>query len=327
MQFNWVKILLIGATITIVVTIILQLLTPNTPAPVIVQTTASKKNIDGSFSSFSGLTYTGPLPSSSPKTLPLVTLRLSDELITTIKNSLVNEYDLKPNPELVETWIGEDYLLSRNTNNAEYIFDQRQQFQPIANAPALELANAQAAAEIFINDTLHIPNLTLLPNKTTFYKLDGFHLETVEQAIADLVELNYSWTISGIPVYLPNKFQSSVKLTLDKNNHVFKLSFPLSLPTFEPATTEAKLISIPMAVQQLNSGNGSILNADLVNATSFDVTSITSGNLNKVSLEYRVDPELNLAVPYYRFEGLIKNKQGNTYQAQLITPAVASAPQ
>lgn len=327
MQFNWIKLLLVGAAITIVATIILQLLTPSTPTPVIVQSAASKKNVDGSFSSFSGLSYTGQLPTSSPKTLPLVSLRLSDEMIVKIKNTLITEYDLKKNPDFLETWMGDEYLLNKNNNNAEYIFDQRDMFVPLENAPALDLEAAKTTAENFITQTLQISDLKLMPSRTAFYKLDGFHMESSTQELADLVELNYSWSISEIPVFLPNKFQSSVKFTLDKNNHIFKLAFPLTLPAFEPATINVPVISIPAAMQQLNSGNGSVLNADLVNATSFDVAEVVSGNLNRVSLEYRVDPDLNLAVPYYRFEGLIKNKQGATYQAQLITPAVASAPQ
>jgi len=327
MQFNWMKLLLIGAAITIVATIVLQLLTPNTPTPVIVQSTASKMNVDGSFSSFSGLSYTGQLPTSSPKTLPLISLRLSDEVITSIKNSLISAYNLKKNPDLVETWISDEYLLNRNTNNAEYVFDQIASFEPLENSPALITAAAQAFAENFITQTLQLSNLTLLSNKTTYYKMGGPHYDQTTAALADLVEFNYSWMIEGIPVYLPNKFQASIKLLIDKENNIKKLSFPLSIPTFEPATINAPLISIPAAMQQLNSGNGSVLTADLLDAKSFDVAEVISGNFNKVSLEYRVDPDLSLAVPYYRFEGLIKNKQGDTYQAQLITPAVASAPQ
>jgi hypothetical protein len=327
MQFNWVKILLIGAAITIVVTIILQLITPSSPTPVIVQSTASKKNIDGTFSSFSGLSYTGQLPTSSPKTLPLVSLRLSDELPNQIKAFLIAEHKLTQNPELPDIWMGEEYLFSRNNNNAEYIFNKRRRSEPIENAPAIDIVTAQTVAENFIAQKLKIDNLKLLDNQTAYYKVEGSHFEDISSPLADIIEFNYSWTIQGIPVYLPNRFQSSVMLSLDKNNEIVKVSFPLTLPAFEPATINVPVISIPAAMQQLNSGNGSVLNADLVNATSFDVAEVVSGNLNRVSLEYRVDPDLNLAVPYYRFEGLIKNKQGSTYQAQLITPAVASAPQ
>lgn len=327
MQTSWIKLLLIGATITIVITIVLQLLTPKTPTPIIVQSTASKKNIDGSFSSFSGLNYTGQLPTSSPKTLPLVSLRLSDEVIQNIKNKLVSTYNLEKNPELTETWISDAYLLNRNTNSAEYIFDQIAAYEPIENAPALDTTSARSTAENFITQTLQLTGLTLLDNKTIYYKMEGPHYDQTTAPLADLVELNYSWTIEGIPVYLPNKYQASIKFLIDTENNIKKLSFPLSIPSFEPATTSVPLISIPAAMQQLNSGNGSVLAADLLDANSFDVTEVISGNFNRVSLEYRVDPDLNLAVPYYRFEGLIKNKQGATYQAQLITPAVASAPQ
>lgn len=327
MQFNWVKILLIGAAITIVATIILQLITPSTPAPVIVQSTASKKNIDGTFSSFSGLSYTGQLPTSSPKTLSLVSLRLSDELPNQIKAFLIAEHKLTQNPELPDVWMGEEYLFSRNNNNAEYIFNKRKRSEPIENAPAIDIVTAQTAAENFIAQKLKISDLKLLENQTVYYKVEGSHFEDTSSPLADIIEFNYSWTIQSIPVYLPNRFQSSVVLSLDKNSEIVKVSFPITLPTFEPTTINAPVISIPAAMQQLNSGNGSVLNADLVNATSFDVAEVVSGNLNRVSLEYRVDPDLNLAVPYYRFEGLIKNKQGATYQAQLITPAVASAPQ
>ena len=327
MQFNWMKLLLIGAAITIAVTIVLQLLTPDAPTPVIVQSTASKRNIDGSFSSFSGLSYTGQLPTSSPKTLPLISLRLSDEVITDIKDSLISTYNLKKNPDITETWISDVYLLNRNINNSEYVFDQIQVYMPIENSPALVTTTAQATAENFIAQTLQLSGLTLLSNKTVYYKIVGPHYDQTSAPLADLVELNYSWTIEGIPVYLPNKFQASIKFLIDKENNIKKLSFPLSIPAFEPATISAPLISIPAAMQQLNSGNGSVLTADLLDANSFDVAEVISGNFSKVSLEYRVDPDLNLAVPYYRFEGLIKNKQGAAYQAQLITPAVASAPQ
>lgn len=327
MQPNWLKILLIGATITIIATIVLQLLTPKTSSPVIVQSTASKTNIDGSFSSFSGLNYTGQLPTTGPKTLPLVSLRLSDEVIQAIKNKLITTYNLEKNPELTEVWISDTYLLNRNTNSAEYIFDQIASYEPIENSPALDLASAQTTAETFIQETLQIPDLKRLDTKTVYYKMEGPHYDQTTSYLADLVELNYSWTIEGIPVYLPNKFQSSIKFLIDKERNIKKLSFPLSIPSFEPANTNVPLITIQAALQQLNSGNGSVLAADLVNTNAFDVTTIVTGDLNKVSLEYRIDPDLNLAVPYYRFEGLIKNKQGAAYQAQLITPAVASAPQ
>jgi len=112
-----------------------------------------------------------------------------------------------------------------------------------------------------------------------------------------------------------------IKVMINADLKIQKLVFPttmIDLKTIDQKST----ISVNQAVKNINNNIGSIIYSEVSWIDSGDISEITSGKMDRVQLEYRLDKEINLAYPFYRFYGTITNKDNIPMKAEIITPAI-----
>ncbi len=213
--------------------------------------------------------------------------------------------------------------MSKNTNNHEYLLTNLTgEFE----GTYLSLPVAQEVTGRILTDYPALASLSLVENKTRYLEMGQAHSEDVQPNRANAISLEYSWKIENLPIYLPKRSEGGFVAIISADRAPIRLSFPLVIPNIGNQISINKTISLKEAVVQLNQSNGSVIYAEQTDAEPFDVGMVSSAQLETVSLEYRIDSDLKLAIPYYRFGGKIRSSSGSIYNSQLLTPAVATTP-
>jgi|GEM_PF-2249009 len=326
-QLGWTGWLLIGTVLTLIISIILRILTPPV-APTLTQeatppqTPFSKQNMDGSVSEFSNIVYEGP-EFRIPEKLAIIAADTSDKAASSLAEKLIKLHQLSPQPDFSNVWVGKNFIFSKNTNNHEYILTGTNN---VVVKKEIDLKTIEAAATKLLAGYPELTNLSLVTANTKYLNLGEVHSSETVAELANGISLDYAWKINDIPVYLPKRFEGGFVVVYSADLIPLSISFPMTIPSFGEEISTNQTLSIAEAIGQLNQSVGSVIYAEQVDAKVFDVSTISSGKLTSVSLEYRIDPDLKLAIPHYRFKGTITNSTGSVYTAQLLTPAVATTP-
>ncbi len=335
---SWPLKLGIIAFVLTICAIVLKLLTPP-KLPVISTPSSIGKNFDGSTSQFHALTFTGNLP-SFPATLPVYTTASSEQASQNIVTGLMKKYALKPHAISKNIWLNDNYSLVKNPTLGTYVF---------SNSPPLTSSSPKTASDTttsiseneFVNETIAATTAkqlvtdlglaeryTLDPLKTQRMNILKGELEPEEDPSLPptQVEFQFSQKINDYEVQLNGQTENYLKITVNANQAVIRITFPIQSTQIKEAITTTEVLPISQAVEALKMGNGSILNAVGEELVPFDITQISQGTLTAVTLEYRIDTAKEIAYPAYRFTGTLINTSGHKYNVQLITPAIATAP-
>lgn len=142
----------------------------------------------------------------------------------------------------------------------------------------------------------------------------------VAPGLASFITNNYSQTVSGIPIVLDVNASFPLSLTVDSDLRITKVVYqPQYIEFYEQSVVNT--ISINEAIKNINRNQGAVISAFGTETAFFTLDSVTDGTMDFVDLEYRVLPDNNLAVPYFRFSGNATTGDGNMIEVQIITPA------
>jgi hypothetical protein len=318
MNNRWVWYLIGITAITLIAAAVIRQLTPQ--APVIPTTDFVLNNRDGSRTQFSNMTFVGT-PPEFPKQISIAQVQPTDVTEEAIKNQLLQTYNLTAHSKAPSLWINPPYSLSFTRSTHQYILlnntpisSTSGQFTKINQTQAVQQAQ-QLLLQI-------VPNIPLVAQTESIqFIASEDETRNAPPTEAPLIEIPFAYAVDGYPVMYEKNTEFPFSVVLTASYDLKKLTFLPQFIAVKPLQ-KTSLISLDAAVANINSNKGSIIYSVSQGSPSFTLDSLSSGRLTSVMLEYRVDPTLNLAYPFYRFAGTAITSQNETVKIEVITPAV-----
>lgn len=314
----WYIKLSIFAFVILFLSLIFQLFTP--PLKEIPATELYTRNIDSSLSKMDNVLYKGQAI-TLPENLPYAKATSLAYDINLIIDRLKDKYQLKPHSDVSGLYLGEEYTLNINPSDNFYQLTKDKNAL-VENGQILDQKTATEKATEFLGKT--IPQLEFKVNESEIkYYLAGLHLErTNDINKASVIELPFSQTIAGLPIFLNKKSYYPIIIQMNKNYEIIRFIFTDFFYNYQ-VVGNLKSLSTLEAENNINSGKASIIKSTTETIyEGLNISEIKEGVLTSALVEYRHDPAIDYIYPVYRFFGKVKNKDNIEIQVEIITPAV-----
>ncbi len=314
-QNKWLVGVVIFSAVSLVITAVLRLLTPQeTTVP---QTELVTTNYTGDASVFNNIRFVGS-PPAAVDSLPIAIVEPSQTTMEYVRTQLIDQRGLEPVAGSEGLWRSAEFELSYS----EY-FD-RYDFYSLYIPEEIVIADTNLAidnAQEFINEVF--PNLDLVVQRENILYYDGLtELDPTDRANAVVMEAPFVYTIENIPVYLGHDQLAPLTIMINGQHEVQKVSFKPEFFSFVTTSQKLPLVDLAVAIDNINNNQASIISAGSEQGGTFSLAEIDSGELNEVRIEYRADLESGAVYPFYRFSGELITSGQQTIKAQIITPAV-----
>jgi len=299
--------------------IILRILTPQSIT--VKESPQLSTNYDNTHTQFQNVRYSGTMP-QVPESFYIDATEVSGVTPELIKNQLISKYSLTPGKYVSDSWESNEYFLYQTPIDKSVVLGRN--VPPTPKLTSIDRKTAIQSATTILNQVFPNQQLQMIDNYIIF--IGGGTSSTISTPDkAQMVRVPFSYTIDGYPVYYQNKINFPFEIIINIDYGLQKLTFFPEFFTFAHLRKE-KSIPVEHAIQNINRGFGTIVNADQPEKDTIDVQQITSANLTSVSIEYRVNDELHVALPFYHFSGTAQNSLGSTLSVDVITPAIATTP-
>ncbi|KUK79873.1 MAG: hypothetical protein XD95_0049 [Microgenomates bacterium 39_7] len=328
----WIKYFIIFIFTVIVIAAIIRVITPQTDELLLPPSDVQKKNLDQSVSIYNNIEFVGSTSSINlSQEVGIYSNELAgsedslDELITTI----VTLFDLTRDPELPdkEFYVGDSYTLSRSTLRDELMLSRSTSpevfIEQISNPPpgGIDTQQAISRAAQFVNSIFG--EHQYIPQSDNVVYLEGIlEPNPSTEREAHYAEISFAQQIDSLPVILDQELSTPIMVMVSNNYLIQKAVFRIK--EFSPQKiAEVNLLSIEEAVDRLNQDSvGSIIGIAQEEPELLSLSQINGGILESAELEYRYDSELKLIYPFYRFTGTLIDDLGQSFQAEIIAPAI-----
>lgn len=316
---KWYVVLFIVSCVGIFITVVFRLINPKNV--VIPENEFIKTNRDGNKSHFNNIKFSGDIPALKTS-LPLVRIQPSNTNIEYLKKRFIENHNLKPVENIEGLWKGENYTLSYNRQDDEYLFYSN--FLP-KDAVLTSRDKAITVAQNYVNEVFSQIPFTIQPDKIK--KFSGLQeMEEVKTGLIAAMEIPFTYNVDGVPLLVEHREKFPLTILINSEYQVQKIVFQPNF--FYPLPTEQqfKILSLGEVLENINNKQyASIISAYESNTGVFSLEEIVAGDLTSVQLEYRADLKNNLAYPFYHFSGEVINQDNQKIQAEIIAPAVKVA--
>lgn len=314
-MFRWVWWLVAGAAVVLLIAGIIRVLTP---APVTIpKSDFQSTNLNNTTTTFANIRFQGTIP-EFPTSLSIARAIRTQQTLTELINELALRFKMEPIPELTNGWASENYSLTIDPQDQSTILTQNEVLESdriVDFDQALSVAT-ETTSSLF-------PQIPLQPLKEqVIYSRGDVHMLEVVPAQASEVLIPFAPLIDDLPVYYRNFTSWPFMVTINSQDELVRLEFYPLFFTFE-TIGQRNLISVERAIENINRNQGAIISGYQTDLTPLNWQAVTRGTFDTVSVEYRIDNESSLAYPFYRFSGQLINDEGQTIEAEVITPAVA----
>lgn len=312
---NWKYILGLFIVFALIITSIIRVITPNEPdVPASNFAQTSINTVDKPI--IQGITFSGMFtPENKDYTVySAQQINTTDTLIP----ALTEKYNLQPLANVPGVWNGPEYSLTFDPEQNNYSFFKNARIEVVERIQptrALDIATAFLAEVGITTATPFMANAQ--------YFEDPVEMTPTNEFKAEIIVVPFAPSIEGVPLIFNKATFFPYQVMINSSYEVQKL-------TFQPYTYSASplrqrpLITIDQALANIQAGKGAIIGVGLVDYTSPTLNEIVSGDLQTATLEYRLDPDLQLLYPFYRFTGTLTNRQNQSFSADLFTPAIAT---
>lgn len=319
-EIKVLPILLLFTVIALLISAFLALITPKKEK--VAQTDFVTNNYDSTQSTFKKISFSGSeitLPEKMKIYKVAATLNLSDELA----QKIINKYQLEETELAENYWFKDEYVLRKNTDENRYSFDLKTE----ENQNQVNIVSAEAIQACLNFYLKYNPELSLVAQEEDLIYLQGdVEKYQAEKDTASVLYIPLTYELDGYPVFYQNENNHPFLCRVNNNYEVERVVFKDSFYSFEPAT-EVDSVDLNQAIKNIQNGKASIINAESKVVEVIDLNWINEADLYSVKIEYRYDSELKIAYPFYKFQGRLTNSAGINIDAEIITPAVASATQ
>ncbi len=317
---NWVKIFIALVIVLLVVSAVLRAIAP--PVVKIPQSQDfTQKNLYGTKTTFQNITYTGtefkvPTQLSIAQFTPMALT--GDKLATQFET----DFNLTALGIPANTWAGTSYSFSLAEGSGHNVLNKDDAF------PSAQIVNKDQAiqtAQTFLQKYIPGNTLQVISDKINYYA-DSPEPAVTDASKSNLVFLPFSYVIDGYPVFYQNQRDYPFEFLVDPENNIHKFSYYPFFIQISPGQKQ-NTISIAQAVTNINAGKASLISMDADDTSVTDISQITSAKLNAVSIEYRTDSQSGYVYPFFRFLGTATNGKNESFQVEIITPAIQTTSQ
>lgn len=311
---RWLKILIWAAIIALSVSLVVRFITPNQVEP---QPFATK-NFDGSTSKISNITFDGdapPLPAALPAGEATITYLNGSEL----EQQLVENFNLEQSEDDPTIWNSNEFSLNSADNMSRFNLSSNRSLPPSSTFNSL--SELIREAKLIVDRAVPENNWQPRTDSVAYFTSDSFELAPATPKTATVIAIPFGNTFGDYEVFIGGSQSSPAVVWMEASGNLSKLSLRTELISVAQQR-KYDVIPIGQAIQQIEDGNASIIDAREINFSRATIDVIKQAKFNTVVVEYRTDAETGQAIPYYRFSGEITNDQGQVLTADVITPAI-----
>jgi hypothetical protein len=321
-RHHFLLIFVILVILAVFASVVLRLLTPpNQPvtiSPVFITNTNNTK------STFTGLQFTGQVP-EFPKELPIYTFKRAAANASTVLTLLQQKFNLVADSQIPNRYVGPAQAVYVNRRTQIFTIEPIQPPTSREN-PNFSIRQAKDAGLNFLQEIFPDIQPKAVDSQVAYISEgEGAQQPTSEnQTNFSAVKIPYTYYLNNLPVLTSNLTEFPFYITFTPNYEMLNARFFLqSISEFTPVQ-RSRLLPLETAIQNIQAGQGSIIYVDRSDPQTQTLETIISGVFQSVTLEYRLDEQNNTALPFYRFQGRITNKNGDQMDAEVITPAVSA---
>ncbi len=318
----WAKYLVATVVILLITSLILKFLTPKkAEVQSLMQT-----NFDGTQSAFEKVSFVGVAP-QIPNQLPTAIATPANINSSEVIQNLAQTYNLVETTSQTENsweWENDVYKL--------IFIESQNQVSLGSNVPlktrdtttsALPTTDSSVMAAKEIISQAGLSNyLEDFSSQVEFLMSEGGgEGVTTDAQSANFIRVIFSQSIAGYPLVFESGSKSVATVLLDTNYDLIGFEINLGVVNLQ-RQNNFQTITINQALSQINRGQASIVHSLYLGFGTNSLQKIARATLNEVNVEYWLDPNINSAVPYYRFSGLLINDSGQEFEGSIITPAI-----
>ena len=319
-EIKIIPILIIFVIVSLLISAILIAITPQKEK--VSQTDFVTSNYNDTQSTFKKVSFTGR-EIIVPEKFKLYQPTSSVSLINELADKIIKDYQLEQGEKLNNYWTRENYTLIKKSYENRWSFD----LNPAKIDNKVTIITDEAITTCFDFYSKYNINLSLVAQEDEISYLDGkLQQEKSEPEEALYLQIPLTYELDGYPVFYQSESNYPFFCKINNNYEIERIVFKDVFYMFE-VVKEMPSISIDQAIKNIKNEKVSIIDAQSQIVDAIDLNWINEADLQSVSIDYRFDENLKLAYPFYKFKAKLTNSAGINIQAEIITPAVASAVQ
>lgn len=318
-KINFLLLIAFLALGVLLLATVLKIITPTEEK--IVANDFTINNYDDTQSTFKKINFSG-VDISIPAAFNIYQAKNSPGLADELANKLIIEYQLVADPNIKNYWLSDNHALAKSSYEHNYTFRSGDKNEGVAELAIITNSAIEICQNFYSKYNILVP---LVAQKDSIIYLDsGFEQNIVKINKATFAQIPLTYELDGYKVFYENRNDYPFFCRVDNFYNLERVNFRDFFQEFE-TSKQLSSISINQAVNNIKKGNASIIDASSEIATVVDLNWINEADLYSVEIEYRYDNELKIAYPFYKFQAKLTNSAGINIQAEIITPAVASA--
>lgn len=310
---HW-KIYVVGLVVFIlVISAILRTLTP--AAVPIPSSSVLQQNVDGSKTTFQNITFSGTAP-PIPGQLKTYAVQNVDNYEQEVLSRLLQQFSLQPT-SAPNVWTGPQYSLTKDKSLGFYILNQN---SLSVSSTFIDKDRAVSTAQNLIGQIF--PDLSIQADLSGMsYLGGGFDPAPVDEKTAKIIHIPFAVQLDSYPVFYNNQREFPFAVQVNSSNDVQQLFFYPQFFKTQPVNSFSSL-SPSQALNNIQAGKATIIGRRNNQPEVINLNQISSADLQSMNIEYRVDNQSNLALPYFRFTGQGHNTANQEFEFEVITPAI-----
>lgn len=318
-KINFLLLIVVLALGALLLATVLKIITPTEEK--IVANNFTINNYDNTQSTFKKINFSGT-NISVPVIFNIYQAKNSPGLADELANKLIIEHQLVADENIENYWLSESYALAKSNYEHYYTFRSGNKNEGAAELAIITDSAIEVCQNFYSKYNILVP---LVVQKDSIIYLDsGFEQNAVDVNKATFAQIPLTYELDGYKVFYENQNEYPFFCRVDNFYNLERVGFKDFFQEFE-VSKQLSSLSINQAVSNIKKGNASIIDASSEIATVIDLNWINEADLYSVEIEYRYDNELKIAYPFYKFQAKLTNSAGINIQAEIITPAVASA--
>lgn len=315
---SFLVVVMLITGVTLLLSVIISIITPTKDR--IVANDFVVNNFNDTQSTFKKVSFTGT-KIVVPVNFNIYQSQNNSGLAEELVDKLIKEYGLQPDESTPNYWTGATNSLAKNNYEHYYIFSN--QAEKKDNVLVIIADEAISVCQKFYSKYSLL--LDLKPQKNSLLYLNtGLEQSIVSAKQATFLQIPLTYELDGYKVFYENQSDYPFFCRVNSNYELERVVFKDFFERFQ-ALKEIPSISIDQAISNIKNGNASIIKANSKIVSAIDLNWINEAELYSVEIEYRYDGELKIAYPFYKFQTKLTNSAGINIEAELITPAVATA--
>lgn len=279
-------------------------------------------NYDKSKTTFKKITFSGQ-EIILPETFGVFKATPSNSSAEILANQIISKNQMVSHQSIPNYWTSETTELAKSDYENSYTFIEKDTEQE----SDLKIIKDEAIKTCSNFYSKYNVDLKLVPQKnsvTYIGKGSGFEQNKVEEKDAYYAQIPLTYEVNGYPVFYENSKEYPFFCKVDNNYNLERVVFKNFFYNFD-LTEQLAPITIEQAVNNIKNGTASIINAESQIAYIIDLNWIDEADLYSVEIDYRYDSVLKIVYPFYKFKARLTNSSGINIQAEIITPAIATA--